>query len=86
MFNFLKKRLSNEKGAMDKIIVTLLLVFIAISGIIGLSTWSINNKNTIEMQAVAEIDAILERDAPASGGDQGNHFGQFKQGNEGIGN
>ena len=33
MFEFLKRRLKSEKGAMDKILVTLLLVIVGIGGI-----------------------------------------------------
>ena len=39
MLDFLKRRLSSDKGAMDKILVTLLFVVIAIGAIAGLSGW-----------------------------------------------
>lgn len=52
---------------MDKILVTLLLVIVAVSGIIGLSIWTAGHKDTLQNQAVAEIEAVLEEQAPASG-------------------
>ena len=39
MLDFLKRRLKSEKGAMDKILVTLLLVIIGVGAVVGLSTW-----------------------------------------------
>ncbi|MCK5110288.1 MAG: hypothetical protein KAQ94_02120 [Arcobacteraceae bacterium] len=39
MLEFLKRRLKSEKGAMDKILVTLLLVIVGIGAVVGLSTW-----------------------------------------------
>ena len=67
MFKFLKKRLSNEKGAMDTIYLFLGFTIIGVVGVIGISTWFSDNKDTLEKQAIAEIDTILEKDAPASG-------------------
>lgn len=81
MLKFLKKRIYNdETGAIDKILVTLLLIIVAVGGVIGLSTWTANNEDMLEKQALAEIEAILEKDVPAAGDpdDPGNHFGQFK--------
>lgn len=39
MKKFLLRRLKNEKGAMDKILVTLLLVIVGVGAVIGLSQW-----------------------------------------------
>ena len=39
MLEFLKRRLKSEKGAMDKILVTLLLVVVGVAAVVGLSTW-----------------------------------------------
>lgn len=68
MLKFLKKRLSNEQGGMDNIIVALLFIVIAVVGLIGFSTWSIDNKDSLEMQATMQIDKILEENAPAASG------------------
>ena len=39
MLTFLKRRFQNQKGAVDKILVTLLLIIIGISTLIALSQW-----------------------------------------------
>ena len=39
MLDFLKRRLSSDKGAMDKILVTLLLVIVGVAAVVGLSSW-----------------------------------------------
>lgn len=36
---------------MDKIIITLLLVVVSVAALLGLSTWSNNNKNTAKTSA-----------------------------------
>ena len=61
------RKLKSSKGAMDKILVTLLLVIIGVGGTIGLTTWADNQKENIQIQAVADIDAVLEESAPAAG-------------------
>ena len=57
MLDFLKRRLSSEKGAMDKIIVTLLLVIVGVGAVVGLSTWV--GTETGKVQTAAE-NKILE--------------------------
>lgn len=51
MLDFLKRRLKSEKGAMDKILVTLLLVIIGVGAVVGLSTWMGGQKNTMQNAA-----------------------------------
>ncbi len=50
MLEFLKRRLKSEKGAMDKILVTLLLVVVGVAAVVGLSTW-------LDTQSTAATDA-----------------------------
>lgn len=57
MLDFLKRRLKNEKGAMDKILVTLLLVIVGVGAVVGLSTWTNNNVSSMETAAQAKIDS-----------------------------
>jgi hypothetical protein len=45
MLDFLKRRLKNEKGAMDKILVTLLLVIVGVGAVVGLQTWMVTVKH-----------------------------------------
>lgn len=46
MLTFLKRRFQNQKGAVDKILVTLLLIIIGISTLIALSQWKENQDIT----------------------------------------
>ena len=55
MLDFLKRRLKNEKGAMDKILVTLLLVIVGVGAVVGLSTWMGGNVDTMKTTADAKI-------------------------------
>lgn len=47
MLEFLKRRLKSEKGAMDKILVTLLLVVVGVAAVVGLNTWMGDQKNAM---------------------------------------
>lgn len=51
MLEFLKRRLKSEKGAMDKILVTLLLVIVGVAAVIGLQTWLETQKGTMQNSA-----------------------------------
>ena len=55
MFDFIKRRLKSDKGAMDKIIVTLLLVIVGVGAVVGLSTWVSGEVNTVQNSAAAAI-------------------------------
>ena len=55
MLEFLKRRLKSEKGAMDKILVTLLLVIVGVGAVVGLSTWMGDNVNTMKNTADGKI-------------------------------
>ena len=55
MWSFLKRRLSSNKGAIDKVIVTLLLIVIGVAGVVGLSTWVDTQTDTIKTAATAQI-------------------------------
>jgi glycerol uptake facilitator-like aquaporin len=39
MLTLLKRKLKNQKGAMDKIIVTLLLVIVGVGAVVTLAIW-----------------------------------------------
>lgn len=56
MLNFLKKTLKDTKGAMDKILVTLLLVVIAVGLVVGLGTWMQNEVDNVKKDAHNKID------------------------------
>jgi len=59
MLNFLKRRLSSEKGAMDKILVTLLLVIVGIGAVVGLGDWMTTQSTTMKADANTSINAKL---------------------------
>ena len=59
MLEFLKRRLKSEKGAMDKILVTLLLVVIGVAAVIGLATWMDTQSNTMTGAAETSISSVV---------------------------
>ena len=59
MLDFLKRRLSSDKGAMDKILVTLLLVIVGIGAVVGLSTWMSNQSDAMTSDANTTIQGQL---------------------------
>lgn len=60
MLNFLKRRLSSDKGAMDKILVTLLLVIVGVAAVVGLNTWMGGNVTSMKTAADAKITAAQQ--------------------------
>jgi len=58
MLEFLKRRLKSEKGAMDKIIVTLLLVIVGVGAVVGLQSWVSGQKNTLQNSASDVISNV----------------------------
>lgn len=58
MLQFLKRRLSSQKGAMDKILVTLLLVIVGVAAVVGLNTWITTEAETVQTQATSKISAV----------------------------
>lgn len=59
MLNFLKKTLKDTKGAMDKILVTLLLVIIAVGLVVGLGGWMKDEINVVQTKANERIVEVL---------------------------
>lgn len=55
MLEFLKRRLKSEKGAMDKIIVTLLLVIVGVGAVVGLKSWMDSQKTTMQNSASTQV-------------------------------
>ena len=66
MWSFLKRRLANEEGAMDKILVTLLLVVVGVAAVVGLSTWLGTQSESVQTSATAQITAVTSEAAPAA--------------------
>jgi hypothetical protein len=55
MFDFFKRTVKNQKGAMDKILVTLLLVIVGVGAVVGLSTWVNTEVGTMQTTASGKI-------------------------------
>lgn len=52
MLSFLKRRLVKcQKGAMDKILVTLLFVIIGVGAVVGLKSWMDTQKTSMQTSA-----------------------------------
>lgn len=58
MLEFLKRRIKSEKGAMDKILVTLLLVIVGVAAVVGLQSWMSDQKNTMQNSALDQINKV----------------------------
>ncbi len=59
MLEFLKRRFKSEKGAMDKIIVTLLLVIVGVGAVVGLQSWVSSQKTTLQKSAADVINTTV---------------------------
>ena len=60
MLEFLKRRLKSEKGAMDSILVTLLLILIGIAGITSLSSWLTTQTTSLKNDANTTLNKIID--------------------------
>lgn len=58
MLDFLKRRLKSEKGAMDKVLVTLLFVVIGVGAVATLSTWVNAEKDKVTATATTKISEV----------------------------
>ncbi len=59
MMKFIKSMVKNTKGAMDKILVTLLLVVIGVGLVVGLNTWMTDEMDTVKTQAEGKIQSAI---------------------------
>lgn len=55
MIRLLKRKLINQKGAMDRIIVTILLILIGVAALVGLSSWYSEQSDVVKTQASQKI-------------------------------
>jgi len=58
MLNFIKRRLRSQKGAMDTILVTLLLVVVGIGAVVGLTTWVNDSTDTMKDNAATQLENV----------------------------
>lgn len=54
MLDFLKRRLKSDRGAMDKVLVTLLFVVIGVGAVVAINTWVTDKKDDLLNQANAK--------------------------------
>lgn len=54
MLNFLIKKFKDEKGAVDKILVALLLIIFALSAIVIYNTWIMDESEKLQKKALSE--------------------------------
>ena len=60
MLYFLKRRFNNQKGAMENIITTLILVIIGVGAVIGFSTWMNDEESTMKDAASSKIESTIQ--------------------------
>jgi len=58
MLDFLKRRLKSEKGAMDSILVTLLLIIIAVGAVVGIKSWIGTSKDKLIQDANTTLNQV----------------------------
>ncbi len=66
MFTFLKRKLKSQKGAMDKIIVTFLLVMMGVGGAAGLNTWMTKKVKDVKDKANTKINTVIKEETTTS--------------------
>lgn len=54
-----KKIIKNQKGAMDRVLVTLLLVIVGVSATVGLNNWVNTEKESIQNSATSTISSVV---------------------------
>jgi len=60
MWHFLKRKLLSSKGAMDRILVTLLLVIVGVGALVGFSTWVDQENTAMKTAASSKISTTLQ--------------------------
>lgn len=57
MIKFLTRRIVNNKGAMDRVLVTLLLIIVGVSGLVGLSSWYDSQTDSLKTKAHNKVES-----------------------------
>lgn len=52
-------KLKSEKGSIDKILVTLLLIIVAVAGIVGLENWTTDQRTSIQTESKSAIANVI---------------------------
>jgi len=53
------RKIKSDKGAVDKILVTLLLVVIGVAAVIGLATWEETQKDKMLNSAETSMSSVI---------------------------
>ena len=61
MLKLLKRKFLNDKGAMDRILVTLLLIILGVGGLLGFNSWYSTQSDTIKIQAEEKINTAQDK-------------------------
>ena len=61
MIKLLRRRILNDKGAMDRILVTLLLIILGVGGLLGFNSWYSTQSDTIKIQAEEKINTAQDK-------------------------
>lgn len=59
MFNNLFKKLKSERGAMDKILVTLLLIVVGVSSLVLVETWFSSQRNDLLDKSNSAVSNVM---------------------------
>lgn len=59
LYTILRKAIKSQKGAMDKILVTLLFVIIGVGAVVGLMQWEETQKNALTNSANTQINQAM---------------------------
>ena len=59
MFTFLKKKLKNEKGSMDTVLVTLLLILVGLGAMAGFASWMETQTTSLKNDANITLHNIM---------------------------
>lgn len=54
------KNLKKELGAIDKVLVTLLLIIVALVGLIGLENWSNSQRDSLIEESDNAIEKVMD--------------------------
>jgi len=59
VLNKIKNKLLSQKGAVDKILVTLLFIVIGVAALVGLEQWASDHKNDMMNISEKTINAVM---------------------------
>lgn len=61
MFRLILKKLKNHNGAMENILVTLMLVIIGVAALVGLSTWVSSEEQGMRETTSSKVQEVTSK-------------------------